>query len=516
MAVLAGRVAAAPGGGVDCRDEPQDPAPAGRKPLEGDPLRHGLLDAGRVRAAGRGAAVPRLDVGDGRPRLRRVPAALHPRRRLCVVGPFRTAAPRFRGPGDRGGRRLHRRAGLQPLHSRTGAGYRAAPREGLPLPAGPHPWADVVVDRRGGGVVHGEAGRRARGGSLPRRARGRRAAREHGGSAAEGAPGASGTALPVQHARAREVALPARSGSRPADARASPRLPARGAAARAPVGHHARAGAAAHPRVPGHPPASHRRAACRHHRGARGNRAAAISAAHAPYPGRERHQARHRAADRGRHHRDPRLRRRPSAADRGARHRRGTAPVGRHRHGAHERARAPRRARRGRAARDRAQPAARRGRRDRDPAMTPRFGPPSFRLFLGKPLLLRSISWRGVAIFFVFAIALAAWTWSGLLLITTKTFTFEEHAEYFLSLVQRNLLSYFPMYVLVAMADSLALAGNARRVALGVALVGGALLAVQLRCAVMADQIFYVYGTTQLPYCTSFPTWRTYFDFPAT
>jgi len=148
--------------------------------------------------------------------------------------------------------------------------------------------------------------------------------------------------------------------------------------------------------------------------------------------------------------------------------------------------------------------------------MTPRFGPPSFRLFLGKPLLLRSISWRGVAIFFVFAIALAAWTWSGLLLITTKTFTFEEHAEYFLSLVQRNLLSYFPMYVLVAMADSLALAGNARRVALGVALVGGALLAVQLRCAVMADQIFYVYGTTQLPYCTSFPTWRTYFDFPAT
>ena len=137
-------------------------------------------------------------------------------------------------------------------------------------------------------------------------------------------------------------------------------------------------------------------------------------------------------------------------------------------------------------------------------------------LLLGKQLLLRSMSWRGVAIFFIFAIALSAWTWSGLLLITTKTFTFEEHAEYFLSLVQRNLLSYFPMYVLVAMADALALAGNARRVALGAALVGGALLAVQLRCAVTADQIFYVYGSTQLPYCTSFPTWRTYFDFPAT
>jgi hypothetical protein len=137
-------------------------------------------------------------------------------------------------------------------------------------------------------------------------------------------------------------------------------------------------------------------------------------------------------------------------------------------------------------------------------------------LFLGKPLLLRSISWRGVAIFFAFAIALSAWTWSGLLLITSKTFTFDEHAEYFLSLLQRNLLSYFPMYVLVAMADSLPLAGHPRRAALGGALFAGALLAVQARCAVMADQIFYVYGTTQLPYCTSFPTWRTYFDFPAT
>jgi hypothetical protein len=136
--------------------------------------------------------------------------------------------------------------------------------------------------------------------------------------------------------------------------------------------------------------------------------------------------------------------------------------------------------------------------------------------FARKTVLLRSMSWRGVAIFFLFAIAMAAWTWSGLLLITTKTIPFEEHAEYFLSLVQRNLLSYFPMYVLVAMADSLALGGNARRAALGAALVGGALLAVQLRCAVTADQIFYVYGSTQLPYCTSFPTWRTYFDFPAT
>jgi len=130
--------------------------------------------------------------------------------------------------------------------------------------------------------------------------------------------------------------------------------------------------------------------------------------------------------------------------------------------------------------------------------------------------LLRSMSWRGVAIFLVFAIALSAWTWSGLLFISSKTFTFDEHAEYFLSLLQRNLLSYFPVYLLVAMADSLPLAGNARRVALGAALVAGAVLAVQARCAVTADQIFYVYGSTQLPYCTSFPTWHAYFDFPAT
>jgi len=131
-------------------------------------------------------------------------------------------------------------------------------------------------------------------------------------------------------------------------------------------------------------------------------------------------------------------------------------------------------------------------------------------------VLLRSMSWRGVAIFFVFAIALSAWTWSGLLFISSKTFTFDEHAEYFLSLLQRNLLSYFPMYVLVAIADGLPLAGNLRRAALGVALVAGALLAVQARCAVMADQIFYVYGSTSLPYCTRFPTWRAYLDFPAT
>ena len=131
-------------------------------------------------------------------------------------------------------------------------------------------------------------------------------------------------------------------------------------------------------------------------------------------------------------------------------------------------------------------------------------------------MLLRSMSWRGFAVFLVFAIALSAWTWSGLLFISSKTFTFEEHAEYFLSLLQRNLLSYLPVYVLVAIADGLPLAGKARRAALALALVAGALLAVQARCAVMADQIFYVYGTTQLPYCTSFPTWHAYFDFPAT
>ena len=137
-------------------------------------------------------------------------------------------------------------------------------------------------------------------------------------------------------------------------------------------------------------------------------------------------------------------------------------------------------------------------------------------LFLGKPLVLRSISWAGVGIFLLFAVAMSAWTWSGMLLITTRTFTFEEHAEYFIGLMQRNLLSYFPMYVLVAMADSLPLMGNVRRVALGAALVLGAAMAVQLRCAVMTDQIFYVYGSRQLAYCTTFPTWRTYFDFPAT
>ena len=137
-------------------------------------------------------------------------------------------------------------------------------------------------------------------------------------------------------------------------------------------------------------------------------------------------------------------------------------------------------------------------------------------LLFGRPGVLRSLSWKGFAIFLLFAAALSAWTWSGLLLITSKTLTFEEHAEYFASLLQRNLLTYFPVYVLAAMADSLPLRGGARRLALAIALVGGALLAVQLRCAVATEQLFYVYGSTQLPYCSAFPTWRTYFDFPAT
>jgi len=136
-------------------------------------------------------------------------------------------------------------------------------------------------------------------------------------------------------------------------------------------------------------------------------------------------------------------------------------------------------------------------------------------ILFGRSQLFRSFSWTGLAIFVFFAAGLAAWSWSGVLL-TGKTLTFEEHADYFLSLFQRNLLSYAPMYVCVTLADGLALTGRARILAIASALVAGSLLAVQARCALIPIQMMYVYSMTPFPYCTSFPTWRTYVELPST
>jgi hypothetical protein len=137
------------------------------------------------------------------------------------------------------------------------------------------------------------------------------------------------------------------------------------------------------------------------------------------------------------------------------------------------------------------------------------------RLLVSRLRLLESLSWTGLGTFLAVMAALAAWAWSGVLL-TSKTLTLAEHAEYFLSLLQRNLLTYFPVYLTVALADSLPLRGSRRIAVLAAALVLGVLLAVQVRCAAMPDQLLYVYGSKQLPYCTAFPTWRTYVDFPNT
>lgn len=125
------------------------------------------------------------------------------------------------------------------------------------------------------------------------------------------------------------------------------------------------------------------------------------------------------------------------------------------------------------------------------------------------------MSWRGSIAVFLFAAALAAWTWSGVL-FTDKSLSFEEHAEYLLSLLQRNLLMYFPVYVLVAIVDGLPLEGTRRRVALTAALLVGVLLSVQARCAIAPNQMVYVYSSTMIPFCSGVPTWRTYIDFPAT
>jgi hypothetical protein len=130
-------------------------------------------------------------------------------------------------------------------------------------------------------------------------------------------------------------------------------------------------------------------------------------------------------------------------------------------------------------------------------------------------MMLRSFSWKGVGIFFLFVIALSAWSWSGILLVN-KVISIEEHAEYYLSLLQRNLLIYFPIYVAVALADALPATGTRKHWVLFAALVVGTLAAVQVRCAAMPSQLLYVYSSVYMPYCSTFPTWRTYFDFPAT
>ena len=133
------------------------------------------------------------------------------------------------------------------------------------------------------------------------------------------------------------------------------------------------------------------------------------------------------------------------------------------------------------------------------------------RVLFARNRLLQSFSWKGAIAFLLFMVAMAGWTWSGML-FTTKAVSFQEHVEYFLSILQRNLMMYFPIYVMVAFADSVPLQGTRRIVLLAAALVAGALLAVQVRCAAMPDQLIYVYGSLKVPYCTTFPTWQTYFD----
>ena len=130
-------------------------------------------------------------------------------------------------------------------------------------------------------------------------------------------------------------------------------------------------------------------------------------------------------------------------------------------------------------------------------------------------MMLRSFSWKGVGVFFLFVIALSAWSWSGVLLVD-KPITLAEHAEYLLSILQRNLLIYFPIYVSVALADALPVAGKRKYWVLFGALVAGTLLAVQVRCAAMPSQLLYVYSQVYMPYCSTVPTWHTYFDFPGT
>ena len=128
--------------------------------------------------------------------------------------------------------------------------------------------------------------------------------------------------------------------------------------------------------------------------------------------------------------------------------------------------------------------------------------------------LRKALGWRPLLTFAGFVIALSAWSWSGALL-TTKAVPLSELANYFFSILLRTSAMYFTIYVAVAFADGLPLRGRRRAIALVAALLVGTALAVQARCLAMPNQLLYVYGSTQVPYCDSFPTLRTYFDFPA-
>jgi len=127
--------------------------------------------------------------------------------------------------------------------------------------------------------------------------------------------------------------------------------------------------------------------------------------------------------------------------------------------------------------------------------------------------LLRSFNWKGVLVFMGFCAALALWTWCGII-FSNMPLSPNDQLVYFLELFQRSLLNYFPAYLLVGIVDGLPLRGRVRVASLTAALVAGIALAVQARCAVNFNEIYWAYDAVQLPYCTSFPTWRTYFDFP--
>ena len=129
-------------------------------------------------------------------------------------------------------------------------------------------------------------------------------------------------------------------------------------------------------------------------------------------------------------------------------------------------------------------------------------------------MIRRIFGWRRLPAFAAFVVALSAWSWSGVL-FTIKPVPLAELAEYFVSIAQRTLVMYFPIYLAVAFADALPLQGRRRAVALVAALLLGAALAVQTRCAFMPSQLLYVYGSVKLPFCDAFPSWRSYWDFPS-
>jgi hypothetical protein len=132
---------------------------------------------------------------------------------------------------------------------------------------------------------------------------------------------------------------------------------------------------------------------------------------------------------------------------------------------------------------------------------------------LVRPDILRGFTWKRFLVFLAVVLAFSTWGWSGVL-FSDKVLPFSEHMLNLLLTVQRTLLTYAPIYLLVTLADGLPVRGWARKLALFAALLVGTMSIVQMRCLVIPDRKYEVYFNKKVNFCRPFPSLGTFVDFP--